>query len=220
MSALRVRHVADALTARFGSLIDLSDLAGAAEGQRNAVFKTRALAAQALQRIAGVDAPTAAASITDGSGDNGIDAVYVNESDAVVLVQSKWDSNGTGGIGLGDAHNFIAGLKALTNEQFDRFNAKFASHVPALQAALGNPDVTFVMVIATTGTTDLAEPVATAFDDMERELNDPSPLVRVETLGLGDFHSAITADADGARIDLQATIENWGLVTSRPPRHR
>lgn len=213
MTTLRVRHISDSLIAKFSGLIDLSDVAGAPASERDKTFKTRALAAQALQRVAGVNAAAAAAAVTDGSGDNGIDAVYVSESDAVVLVQSKWSGNGTGGIGLGASRNFIAGLKALTNEQYDRFNDKFQTHVPALQGALQNPDVSFVMVIATTGTTELAEPVALAFADMEAELNDPSPLVRVERLGIGDFHSAITADADGARIDLEVTVENWGMVT-------
>jgi hypothetical protein len=52
-----------------------------------------------------------------------------------------------------------------------------------------------------------------ALRDMERELNDPSSLVRVESLGLADFHSAITADADGGRVDLDVTLKHWGLVT-------
>jgi len=213
MTQLRVRHVADALAARFGGLIDLSDVEGAPEGHRDAAFRTRALAAQAIQRITGVDAEIAAAGVTDGTGDNGIDAVYVTANDVVVLVQAKWSASGTGGIGLGDTRNFIAGLKALTNEQFDRFNAKLARHVSSLQAALVNPDVNFIMVVATTGTSEFSDEVATAFGDMEQELNDPTPLVRVEALGLGDFHSAITADAAGARIDLTIGVENWGAVS-------
>ncbi len=213
MTALRVRHIADALDAKFQGLIDLSDVANASENQKEAAFKTRALAAQAVSRIARLDPMTAAASVVDGTGDNGIDAVFVTEEDVVVLVQSKWDSNGTGGIGLGDARNFIAGLKALTNEQFDRFNDKLKPHIANLQAALANSDVTFVMVVATTGSTEFSDPVATAFRDMEDELNDPTPLVRVDKLGLGDFHSAITADADGASIEIAARVENWGFVT-------
>jgi hypothetical protein len=188
-------------------------VAGAGEEQRDKTFLTRALAAQALHRLAGVDASTAAGAVTDGSGDNGLDAVFVDPSDVVVLVQSKWDRNGTGGIGLGDARNFIAGLKDLTDERYDRFNEKFRLHVPELQAALQNPGVTFVMIVATSGTSAFADPVANAFSDMERELNDPTPLVRVEALGIGDFHAAITAAAGGQRIDLDVTVENWGVVT-------
>jgi hypothetical protein len=120
VTALRVRHVADSLKARFDGLIDMTDTEKAWEQQREKVFNTRALAAQALQRIAGIGAARAAASVTDGTGDNGIDGVYVSETDTVVLVQSKWDSNGTGSIGLGETRNFIAGLKDLTDERYDR----------------------------------------------------------------------------------------------------
>ena len=176
-------------------------------------FLTRALAAQALQRLTGVDAAAAGAAVTDGSGDNGVDAVYVDPHDVVLLVQAKWDRNGTAGIGLGEARDFIAGLKDLTDERYDRFNTKFQTHVSELQAALQNPAVTFVLVVATSGTSDFAEPIANAFHDMEQELNDPTPLVRVESLGIADFHAAITAAAGGQRIDLSLAIENWGVVS-------
>lgn len=213
MTPLRVRHVADSLHAKFATLIDMSDSMTAPDQQREKTFLTRALAAQALQRIAGIDARSAALAVTDGSGDNGVDALYVDPDDTVVLVQSKWDSKGTGGIGVGDARKFIAGLKDLTDERFDRFNAKFQTHASELQAALQNVGVSFIMVVATTGTADFDSRVADAFSDMEAALNDPAALVRVESLGLGDFHAAITAAAAGARIDLQVQIENWGFVT-------
>jgi hypothetical protein len=213
MSTLRVKHVADALRGRFDGSIDMDDYKKADAAQADAAFKSRALAAQALMRVAGTDAATAGAAITDGTKDNGIDAVYVDETDTVVLVQSKWDSKGTGSIGLGDTRNFIAGLRDLTDERYDRFNDKFRAHVADLQAALLNPNVNFVMVVATTGTSEFAEQISNAFRDMEQELNDPNPLVRVESLGLSDFHTAITADVDGGRIDLEVTLENWGVVT-------
>jgi AIPR protein len=213
MTALRVKHIADALETTFAGLVDMADAAPNGSAQRDKEFKTRALAAQALVRTAGVDAKTAATAVTDGTKDNGIDAVYVDQEDTVVLIQAKWDKNGTAGIGLGEARNFIAGLRDLTDERYDRFNKKFQVHVPDLQAALQNPDVSFVLVVATTGTAEFSEQVSNAFQDMERELNDPSPLVRVESIGVGDFHSAITAGVSGGKIDLDVTIENWGMVS-------
>ena len=214
MSKLHVRHVATSLHQRFDAHIDLTDVATAGTTQREQTFLTRALAAQAIQRICGVGDETAATAVTDGTGDNGIDAVYVDPSDTVVLVQAKWSTAGTGGIGLGDARNFIAGLKDLTDERYDRFNAKFQTHTSELQAALLNFEVQFVMVVATTGTAIFADPVKRAFADMEAELNDgPTRLVRVESLGLSDFHGALTSAAAGKPIQLEVTLENWGVVT-------
>jgi len=82
MTALRVRHIADSLNAKFQGLIDVSDVANAPDDQKEAAFKTRALAAQAVSRIGRLDPMTAAASVIDGTGDNGIDAVFVTEEDA------------------------------------------------------------------------------------------------------------------------------------------
>jgi AIPR protein len=214
VSSLKVRHVAAALHGRFDNLIDISDVSAASEEHCEAVFLTRALAAQAVQRITGIDAATAARSVTDGSGDNGVDAVYIDPDNAVVLVQTKWSKAGTGSIGLGETRNFIAGLKDLTDENYGRFNAKFQAYVPDLQAALQSPDVKFVMVVATTGTPEFADPIKDAFADMEAELNDgPTPLVRVDSLGLNDFHSAITSAAGAQRVDLEVVVEHWGMVT-------
>lgn len=214
MTALRVRHVAAALHRRFDGLVDLADVASAGEPQREQAFLTRALAAQAVQRLTGIEDRTAADAVTDGTGDNGVDAVYVDAANVVVLVQAKWSARGTGGLGVGEARNFTAGLKDLTDERFDRFNPKFQRHIPDLQQALSDPEVRFVLVVATTGTADFATPVANVFQDTEDELNDgPTPLVRVESLGLTDFHSAITSAASGQRIDLEVTLENWGVVT-------
>lgn len=214
MSKLHVRHVATSLHQRFDAQIDLTDVATAGTTQREQTFLARALAAQAIQRICGVGDETAGKAVTDGTGDNGIDAVYVDPSDTVVLVQAKWSTAGTGGIGLGDARNFIAGLKDLTDERYDRFNAKFQTHTSELQAALLNFEVQFVMVVATTGTALFADPVKRAFADMEAELNDgPTQLVRVESLGLSDFHGALTSAAAGKPIQLEVTLENWGVVT-------
>jgi hypothetical protein len=208
VSALHVKHIADALGATFSSLVDVSDAAPEGTEQRDKEFKTRALAAQALTRLASLDANVAAASVTDGTDDDGIDAVYVSHEDVVVIVQAKWDKNGTAGIDLAGARNFVGGLRDLTDEKYDRFNAKFQAHVPRLQQALKNPEVSFVMVVATTGTSEFSKHVDNVFSDMEAELNEHTPLVRVESIGLNDFHNAITSGLAGGKIDLDVTIEN------------
>jgi len=89
MTTLHVRHVATALHQRFDGLIDLADVSNAGENQREQAFLTRALAAQALQRVSGASDHVAAAAVTDGTGDNGVDAVYVDLSD---LTPSSWCS--------------------------------------------------------------------------------------------------------------------------------
>lgn len=151
-----MRHIKAALVRDFDQLIDMSDYAKASDEQQEKVFCTRALAAFALQRFADVDQVQAASCVVDGSNDNGIDAIYLDQANSkVILVQSKWDSNGTATIGLGDSRNFVAGFKDLTDERFDRFNDKIARQKDLISEALGDPSVRFVLVVATTGASTL-----------------------------------------------------------------
>ena len=64
-------------------------------------------------------------SVVDGFDDNGIDAIHFDAAERLLyLVQSKWDSEGTGGIELGDAQKFTAGVRDLIHPRFDRLNTK------------------------------------------------------------------------------------------------
>ncbi|WP_432847327.1 AIPR family protein [Amycolatopsis sp. CA-161197] len=128
-------------------------------------------------------------------------------------MQSKWDSNGTATIGLGDSRNFVAGFKDLTDERFDRFNDKIARQKDLISEALGDPSVRFVLVVATTGASTLNPVVQNVFDDTLEELNNPIPLVDFQVLGLTEFHALVSEGLDGGSVDLSATVEHWGTVT-------
>ncbi|MEW2501508.1 hypothetical protein AB0878_13610 [Amycolatopsis sp. NPDC047767] len=128
-------------------------------------------------------------------------------------MQSKWDSNGTATIGLGDSSNFVSGFKDLTDERFDRFNDKIARQKDLISEALGDPSVRFVLVVATTGASTLNPVVQNVFDDTLEELNNPIPLVDFQVLGLTEFHALVSEGLDGGSVDLSATVEHWGTVT-------
>lgn len=214
MSKLHVRHVREALERQYGGKIDVSDYANASEAQRTKVFLSRALAALALERFTDLPPVEAAAAITDGTNDNGIDAVHIDQVHSrIILVQSKWDGSGNGTLGLGDARNFIAGFKDLTDEKYDRFNAKMKPWQPGLSDAFSDPSIAFLLIVATTGQTTLAAPVRAAFNDMLEEVNNPQPLAELELLGLQELHTLISQGLEGKRIDLDVVLENWGVVT-------
>lgn len=213
MSKLHARHVADALRATYDGLIDMSDC-GASGDQRDKVFLTRALAAFAVRRVAGIDPTAAAGCVIDGTDDNGIDAVHVDlGASRLTLVQSKWDSNGTGSLASGDALKFIAGIKDLTDLRFDRFNERLSPHVPELEQAVRDPRLSIRVVVAISGSSVFSEHAQRAFDDLEAEMNETQPLVEVELLGLKELHKAITADLEGDRIAFDVTLEHWGQLT-------
>jgi hypothetical protein len=214
MSKLHVRHVRDALERLYTGKVDLSDYANASESHRTKAFLSRALAALAVQRSTDLPPDKAAGTIIDGTKDNGLDAICIDRSHSrIILVQSKWDGSGVGTLGLGDARNFIAGFKDLTDEKYDRFNSKIEPVREQLSDAFSDPSVTFDLIVATTGQTSLEAPAHNAFDDMLEEVNNPQPLARLEILGLNEFHTMISRGIEGTRIDLDVVLENWGTVT-------
>lgn len=131
MNTIKLRQVETALVREYEDLVDLADVASAGDEQRGKVLRTRALAAEAVRLAARVSREDAAQAVTDGTGDNGLDAVFVDLAEArLILVQSKWHSSGTGTIGVAETHVFRQGFKDLTDEAYDRFNAKVRRSKP------------------------------------------------------------------------------------------
>ncbi len=129
MSVVHVNQIRSRVSSLFSSSIDLSDVDKGTmpPKERESHFLTRALAAYAIYIAARVEVPEAAASVTDGGDDNGIDAVYYDEREKrLFIVQSKWIQSGKGEPDNGEVKKFVAGVRDLLNQAFDRFNAKIA----------------------------------------------------------------------------------------------
>jgi AIPR protein len=214
MSKLWVRHVQKALKTGFNGLIPLSDYANANDSVREKAFLSRALAALAIQRFTSLSSGDAAQTVVDGTGDNGIDAIAFDEAhDRVIVVQSKWDGSGRGTLGLGDARNFLAGFKDLLHGKYGRFTPRLQRQRDRIETALDNLNIRFVLVVATTGATDLSKPARSAFDDELQELNDPQEMVELELMGLNEFHALVAEGLNDPQIDLTVTLENWGTMS-------
>lgn len=214
MSKLHVSHISSVVMDRYADLLPLKDVATAPEHQKTVVTKTRGLAAFALQSVvADVEPAVCGAHVTDGSDDNGIDALYVDlQEKKIYVVQSKWHEDGTGTIGLGDIRNTIAGLRDLTEERFDRFNDRFGPMVPQVEEALSDPQVTFTLIIALTGPSTFADKVQDVIEDAKREMNEISEMLTVRILGLAELHQIVREGGKSAKIDLEVTLEEWGSL--------
>jgi hypothetical protein len=210
MSNLHLRQVASTIERVFGDHVDVSDVGEA--GRRDALL-TRGLAALAVRIVTGRDPGSAATTIVDGGDDNGIDAICVEEVEPrIVLVQSKWKHKGRGGIELGDMLKFIEGLKALTDERFQRFNAKVQPFAAQLTAALRDPRMRIVVVVVTTGSSTLSQYCQRAFDDVCRQMNDPTEQVELRVFGLAEVHRFL-AEGAGTGVDLEVVLEHWGMLS-------
>jgi len=210
MTSLHVRQVAAAIERDLANHLDLSDVKP--QDQQNCLL-SRGLAALAIQMLTGRESADAGVTVVDGFGDKGIDAICVEETQPrIILVQSKWHHAGKATIGLGDAHKFIEGLKNLTDERFDRFNAKVQPFAPQLSAALRDARVRIVLVVVTTGPSKLGPDVQLAFDDVCHEMNEPGELIELKVLGLAEVHRFLAEHVAGGKVDLDIVLENWGLL--------
>jgi hypothetical protein len=216
MSVVHINHIRKKLETDFCPHIDMSDYVGKPEAEVLAARLSRALAAFALAEVLDLSAEAAAASVTDGFDDNGVDAIGIDKArSAVVLVQSKWDGDGKGSPALGDIQKFAQGFRDLITPSFDRFNAKIKARAADLVAALDNTDVRFELVVAHTGQQPLSSHARRVFDDLLAETNDVSEVVVFSHLGQSDLHRLVRSGVSGKAPDITVTLHDWGM-TSEP----
>jgi hypothetical protein len=99
MSIIHVNQIKTRVHELFDDKIDLSDVdtGNLSPKARESFFLSRALAAYAIHIVGHVDVDAAAAAVTDGGNDNGIDAIHYDERDKrLYVVQSKWIHDGKG----------------------------------------------------------------------------------------------------------------------------
>jgi len=214
MSILHVNQIKNHITRLFVDLIDMSD-AGRPGPDYDNQFLTRALAAYSIHYLSGADPSNAGQSITDGGGDNGIDAIFYHESERqLYLVQSKWIHDGSGEPPNGEIKKFISGVTDLFNMRFERFNNKVKSKQAIIEQVLNDPQSTYNIVVAYTGINPLSIPSQRDLDDLRAEMNDASEVLTNTVLGQASLHGSLTARLAGEPIDVDLSLKYWGKKDS------
>ena len=212
MSIVQVRQIKGYLEGKFSTLIDMTDWEKAPANQKEAAFLSRGVAALTLMHLAGISPEIAAKSIVDGYDDNGIDAIYFDSTERLLyLVQSKWDSDGTGSVELGDAQKFTTGVRDLIHPRFERFNPKVRTRASEINEALSKDGTKVVLVLAYTGSQALSTHANSAISDLLASLNDTGDVASFEPMSQKGLFSAITAL--GESIDLEVMIYEWAKVS-------
>lgn len=208
MGVVQLNQVKTRVLATCGPLVDVTDVSPA---ERDTATLTRGLAAWVIMQMTDLTPEESASAVTDGFNDNGVDAISVDmQSSTVYLVQSKWNQSGTGSPALGDVHKFIQGFRDVINAEFDRFNDKVRLKQKELDAALSNPNVKFVLLIAHTGQEDLSAPARTAIEDLLREINDPIDTASFQMLSQAELHGFLSRGVHGISPSLHVTLYDWG----------
>lgn len=199
----------------FDSEIDLADVTSNPD-EREKCFLTRSLAAFAIAQLAGITPSEAAKTVTDGSGDNGIDALHYDlATKTMYVVQAKWHGDGNGSFDRADILKFTKGFEDLANLNFSRFNAKSRAKESMVKVAFADDQARYVLVPIHTGSQDFAKEPQQDLDDCLTEYNDTadpdaSELLTARILKQADVHGLVARGAQGDPIDLEVALFEWG----------
>lgn len=186
---------------------------GWTEDQHDIDRLSRSLAAYTLVGQCELDDTTAAGTITDGSDDGGIDALYFDRvGNRLIFVQSKFKRTGAAP-SQDEVIKTINGVKALQARRFNEFNEAFRNRLDEIEDALDTAGVKLELFLLFLG--DNLGPHATndlnAFRD---ELNRFSPLMEWCAAGLGPIYDWLVAEQAPSTVDDQIVLENWGGITA------
>ncbi|XYX72195.1 hypothetical protein ACAD36_00149 [Clavibacter nebraskensis] len=208
---LQLNQIKKSIETELASLIDVSDVTdpNKVEDART----TRGLAAWLLTHVYGASNEDAAASVIDGYGDNGVDAVYYDVDQKVLcLVQTKWSKNGTGSPALGDVLKFVKGVRDVTNADFSKFNERFQAHTDSVAEALSELDLRLHIILAYSGSSKLSSDAEGAVTEFLDSMNDSGDTASLHTYSQRQLHDLLRASANGPRPTIDASLYDWGLI--------
>ncbi|MFF7054198.1 AIPR family protein [Streptomyces griseorubiginosus] len=189
------------LIERFRPFGITDDVAGHSDEEQ--MFLSRAVAALAIAMETGRTDEEAARAVTDGSGDEGIDAVAV-EGREIIVVQSKWNNRGNAGFKQSDVAAVVDGLRYLFNRDFERLGPKIAPHVADLTRVLGGqrPKVTLVLALVTRD--PLHDNIRERLAQQIGALHPRDPdLVSLEIIDLPAMYQAILGPRRSVDLDIE-----------------
>lgn len=171
---------------------------------------SRAVAALALSERTGLPKNTASKSVTDHSLDGGIDGIaYAADRATLVFVQSKWTGAANTGISYGDILKFVQGVRRLVNSNWSEFGGAIKDRRTEIEDILFQPGTKLELVVATSGTSDLAERQKAALDEFCAQMNDATDIASFVYLNQERLYSSVASSRD-AQIDLSVNLRNWG----------
>lgn len=213
MSIVHVNQIKSFIEKQLANLIDLSD---ANARIKDRLLLARGLAALAAMHVSGISKEEAAASVTDGGGDNGIDAVVVTPSkNQIFLIQSKWNDAGTKSIELGEMLKFKEGCKRVISLKWDGFNSKFDKVKEDVELALENPNVQIQLVVAYPSTSQLSDECLQPINEFLEENNQVSEICFLGVVGLAELMSVVTEQVTGKIKNIEATLFEWGRAEQK-----
>lgn len=212
----KIAQIATALRGRFFQLVPKVEIPGREnwlEGQHDTDRLSRALAAYTLVGLCDLDDTTAAAAITDGSNDGGIDALYFDRgTNRLVFVQAKFKRNGTAP-SQDENLKTINGIRALQARRFNDFNSAIQDRLDTIEEGLDTIGVQILLVLAYLGDNPNVH-VTNDNNALKAELNVISPRMDWRMAGLSTIHGWLVTEQVPKAVSVSVELHNWASITT------
>lgn len=219
MSIVHLNQIKKHLLSKYRDVTDLSDVGGSEKNIED-ISLSRTLSAFVIDSICDCGERKSGASVTDSGNDNGIDAIYVDNSNSTIYtVQSKWIHSGKGEPSNGDVKKYLAGIRDLLNCNFSRFNDKIRSKEEEIIKAMSTPSGKLIGCLAYTGVNNLAEPSKRDLNDFLQEVNDVSAYLSFKTINQAELYRYLTRSVGGSPINIDIGLKNWGKLKEPSPAY-
>lgn len=203
---LQVNQIEDRLKKDFVPYIDTSDINQHAGTNLERQKLTRALAAMCIAVHAHIPAQEAAACVTDGANDDGIDAIcYSSITKTVYIVQSKYKEHPPSPT---DVEKFTRGIMHLLDGNYDFMNRRLQSRREEIDENLNDCDhiVAVFCYLSADAPAEETLDISTKFTD---NINASGEILKFQYMKLSDIHAErrIAQTMESAEVDLQ--VEKW-----------
>ena len=211
---IEMHHLPESLRQVFAEKLPEAATGNAEERERN--YLSRALAAFAIHKLGAATIDEAAASIVDGGGDGGIDALFhAATTNMLYVCQSKFIATGRGEPELGDVTKFKAGIENLLQGNFDAFrtNAAWNRLIPQLESIFGRGGLQVRALLVYSGINLVSEDRRRLFEDLKQRFSQDSDYLEVRVCNLTTVHDWITGADQGPGVpEVELTILKPGWV--------
>lgn len=175
---------------------------------------SRSLAAFAAQHLTAFSEADAAATVIDGFGDNGIDAICFDRiTNQLILVQAKFSRGRTPD--LAETLKFIDGVRDLLNRRFENFNEAFQLRLPDILDAFDRPNLKIKIVLTHLGT-GFSSPVTQSIQQLLSDANKYGERAILKPFDGEGVYAALTAQFDTPTIDDVLELHDWVIGKTTP----
>lgn len=202
------------LEAEFGSLRSELGPRSLTDSSMDPVFYAGALTAFAVRSLTNCSNQDAVESITDGPGDNGLDAIYFDRNrHELVLVQTKWSNAGNARPNRADMHKAFAGLESLRAFQFEIFNEATRAKENLIMEAFDDGRLQIRLVLCFPGPLkNISEIVDDYIEGLLARWNRPRSLVSVQAFELTRILDEMGSISPGYDMGFEFILDEWMRV--------